>query len=301
MSTKKRVRKVAKMKVFIFTKNREATITTHKVFPTAKVIVHSKEQRRAYIQQAMLPAERVVVSGVAGDTFGLSRQREWVMQNLVAENEWVVFADDNIHHLTAVPEPHYCVDELPIKEGGGKKWRKIYGKTCEADHFLRKLVPETIAYAERVGARMCGFALVDNFFFRGKKFRPVGYVIGKLLVMKNSKLTFNHTISMEDFRTVADHLLRFGAVVVNNFVFPVAGHYEKGGMGTYEERVPIRLQDVKRLMAMYPKLFLVKDRKGFVPGTDLRLRLHSPDQIQRWRNDMFSRIKKRIAATKGGL
>ena len=282
-------RESSPLRVFVPSKDRAETITTHQVFPEATVVVHTEEQACLYRQNPTLSSRQVVVSGVPGDTFGLTRQREWIARNLVNADEWFVFADDNIRTLTAVDEEHYAVQELPVQNGDARFWKATYQTECQFNRFAR-ITTDTVVYAESVGARLCGFALVDNPYFRGKKFRPVGYVIGKLMLMKNAELTFNHTISMEDFRNTADHLLRFGAVVVNNFLFPVAGHYEKGGMGTYQERIEVRKRDVQRLLAMYPGLFHVKDREGFKPNTDLQLRLHSTKQVKQWRAELIQSI-----------
>ena len=143
--------------------------------------------------------------------------------------------------------------------------------------------------------------MVDNCFFRGKKFRSVGYVIGKLMLWKkDSRFRFDHTITMEDFRNTAENLLRFGSVVINNYVFPSAKHYQSGGMGTWKERVPFRMQDIKRLLFLYKGLFLPKDRKMVDPETkeevllsnyDLRMRLTNSKQISAWRKETYERWK----------
>jgi len=107
--------------------------------------------------------------------------------------------------------------------------------------------------------------------------------------MKNERLTFDHTITMEDFRNTADHLLRFGSVAINNFMFPVANHYQKGGMGSYDERIPFRKMDVRRLLFLYGNLFRIKDRKGFESNTDLQIAIHNRDSLEQWRKETYAR------------
>jgi hypothetical protein len=274
------------MKVFIPTKNRAATISTHQAFEGEDytVVVHDETQKALYCENPTIEPSRVVVSGVPGDTFGLTRQREWVCRNLVEPGEWFVFADDNIKSLSAVPEPHYLEPSLPVQDD--KSLKEVYDTPCSPARFM-EIGREMCQEAGRVGANLCGFATTGNFFFRGRKYRYAGYVIGKLMLWCNQPdFEFDHTVSMEDFRNTAEHLYRYGAVLINNYVFPVAGHYEQGGMGTYEERIPIRKRDVKLLLKQYPGLFRVKDRPGFEPNTDLALRIHHPRQIQQWRRDL---------------
>jgi len=271
------------MRVFIPTKGRAKVISTHQAFAGTdyNIVVHDEAERETYCQNPTVDLDRVVVSGVPGDTFGLTRQREWVCQNLVEPNEWFVFADDNIKSLMAVAESHYDKPEMPVQDD--KSLKAVYDNCCSPERFM-ELAAEMCIVADKVGLHLCGFATTSNFFFRGRKYRYAGYVIGKLMLWHNRvDFEFDHTISMEDFCNTAEHLYRYGAVLINNYVFPVAGHYETGGMGTYQERIPVRKRDVQLLLEKYPGLFRIKDRSGFEPGTDLALRIHHPKQIQAWR------------------
>lgn len=275
------------MRVFIPTKGRYDTISTHQVFDGADyyIVVHSDKERAQYITNPTVEAAHVVVSGVKADACGLTRQREWVCENCVEPDEWFIFADDNIKALTAVAEGYYESKRLPVQDGNGPIWKEVYSRTCSVERFM-EIAQETRKVAERVGAHWCGFATTPNYYFRGTKWRYAGYVIGKLTVSHNVGVPFDHTISMEDFNNTAEHLYRFGAVAINNFAWPVAGHYEGGGMGHYEERVPIRKQDVQMLLRKWPGLFRVKNRPGFELDTDLALRIHSSKQIAKWRRGL---------------
>jgi hypothetical protein len=273
------------MKVIIPTKNRADIITTHLIFGGFDyyVLVHDEEQFEAYASRRDIPEERLCITNVPGDTFGLTRQREWACENLVEEGEWFVFADDNVKHYTVVPEPFYSRLNLPVDTS--PSFKKVYDRKADVKRFFEACA-DTIEHAEAVGAHLCGFATVDNFYFRGKKFRDVGYVIGKSMLWHNVPYDFDHTVSMEDFKHTCENLLRYGAVTINNYIFPVAGHYQKGGMGTYDERVPQRLKDCQAMMEMYPGLVRYKERKDFVPKTDLALRFHSTEQVEKWRKEM---------------
>ena len=54
-------------------------------------------------------------------------------------------------------------------------------------------------------------------------------------------------------------------------------------MGTYEERVPVRQRDVAELLKRFPGLFDVKEREGFAPNTDLRLRV-TEKTLESWKS-----------------
>lgn len=273
------------MKVFIPSKGRARTISTHKVFPDSVVVVHSLQEQELYAQYhpELFYAGRIHVSNVPADTFGLTRQREYVCQNLVKKDEWFVFCDDNVKSVQALVPPYYDEEEVDVQMENCSDWRPRFNVDCSSDYFFHVVVKDTIEYCKRVGAHLAGFTLTDNVLFRAKKFRKAGYVIGKMMVWHNTQeMPFDHSISMEDFYHTAINLKMYGAAVVNNFCRPKAGHYEEGGMGRYEDRVPVRQQDVIKLMEMFPGLFRVKNRKGFVDNSDLQLRI-TQNNIEKWR------------------
>jgi hypothetical protein len=275
------------MKIFIPSKNRAQTINTHNLLPDATVIVHDKKQLREY--RLHNPSMNLEVSNVTADAYGLTRQREWVCRHLVKKNEWFIFADDNIRSLIAVVDPFYGIEELPLSDRASKQqgalWRPRFNAICDPKRFTDVIVPDTIRYCEQVGAHLAGFAITDNIIFRKKKFSACSYVIGKLMIWHNTlEIPFDHTISMEDFYNTAMHLKHYGACVTNKFVYPRSTHYQPGGMGTYDERVPIRKKDVKELIRRFPGLLRVHNREGFAPNTDLSLVYDRAAELTRLRN-----------------
>lgn len=278
------------MRVFIPTKGRASSITSHRLFPgmDVTVVVHNEAERAAYLQQTDITPEQVQVSGVAMDKGGLTRQREWVMRNLIQPGEWFLFADDNIQRITLVPAPYYERPLLQPMEYTTEARKRVFEMDPTPDQFAAALA-DSVATATAIGAQMVGFSVTDNPLWRGRKFRTIGYVIGKMFLMQHNNIPFDHTITMEDFRNTAEHLLRNGTVLINNFIAPTAKHYQPGGMGTYEERIAYRQADVGKLLNLYPGLFRVKNRAGFAPNTDLALKITTQKQLQHWRKYMQQR------------
>jgi hypothetical protein len=135
-----------------------------------------------------------------------------------------------------------------------------------------------------------GFGTTPNFFFRDKRYREVGYVISKAAVRKNVGTPFAlDAQAMEDYAYTAETLLRYGKVLINNYIFPVAGHYEKGGIGTYAERLPKKIEASEILMKRYPMLFRHPKKKGTDPKGELAIRFTSLKQVEQWR--AFMRAK----------
>lgn len=279
-------------RIFIPTKNRHKTMSTAKLFSGYDyyVLVHNAEQAQLYKEFKSLTGvnpKRILVTNVPGDQFGLTRQREWALNNVVDKDEWFVFADDNIKKLEAVEHPQWMAEKLPVQTDDSL--RAVFEAECSVERFLNDIFTECTTYADTLGVSHMGFASVDNYFFRGNKWKPVSYIIGKLMLWKNTqKLKFDHSITMEDFELTAQSILQFGYSLVNAYVYPVAGHYEPGGMGMKKERLPDRMNDVKLLDKKYPGLFNVKTRSDGNP--DLSLRFHSHEQAETWRKSFKARI-----------
>jgi len=277
------------VKVIIPTKGRSDTIRTHLLFKNymknVYILVHTDEEWNEYRRNESIDRRRLIVSGVPADAYGLTRQREWAVTNIVDEDEWFVFADDNIRELHAVPEPWYSEDVLPLPKSYSREWRLRYWTPCPADEFIDVICEGMAERAEAEGIKLCGFPACDNWFFRAIHWKYCCYIIGKMTVQKNTDLVYNHNISMEDFAQTARRLVRDGRVLMNNYARMHSGHYEKGGMGLYEERIAVRKKDCIKLMEMYPGLFRYKKLKGFVPGTDLALKV-TEKTVDAWRQTM---------------
>lgn len=284
------------MNIFIPTKNRADIISTDKLFPKALVVVHNKEQYAKYAKYAdRVSLENVIsTSNTKPDAYGLTRQREWCMKR-TQPGEWVLFADDNIHELWGIPDPYYATEELvEIRKAIGapdlaavvNKYRPKDKRVMSAQRFLDYVVPECIDKAESVGAHMVGFSVTDNPLFRVKKWGTTSYVSGKMFLLQNTGMPWDHTITMEDFRNSAWHLREYGRVVINRYIHPRATHYQAGGMGTKNERIPYRLKDIQNLMSEFPGLFRMKGRGEAYP--DLSIRIHGEKSIDRWRNELHA-------------
>jgi len=281
------------MKVIILSKGRAATHTTYKLFEREglnyTLVLHTEEEKEEYLHANSLRSalrlspEKIVVSNAP---FGVANQRQWIQENLVEPGEWYICLDDNIREFQAVPEAQYYLPELPVQSKEKEellRMKDLFDATCTTEEFL-KICESMRKEGERVGAFNLGFATVPNFFFRGKKYRYVGYVISKAVIRKNLGIPFEtEHQSMEDYAYTAECLLRHGKVLINNFAMPIAGHYEKGGIGTYAERLPQKIVDAEYLMLKYPGLFRHTEKKGSDPKGELAIRFTSTEQVEKWR------------------
>jgi hypothetical protein len=143
-----------------------------------------------------------------------------------------------------------------------------------------------IKTAEQVGVEYIGFATVDNYFFNSKKYKTVGYVISKAVAIKYMGLRYDRNLeAMEDFGYCAEQIIKNNAVLINAWIKPVAGHYEKGGIGTYEQRLPRKIRDCEYLMRKYPDFFRYKIKNNCHPKAELQIRFNNPKQVIEWKKN----------------
>jgi hypothetical protein len=271
------------MKVFIPSSNRADIIRTHNLFAGSDVdwhvVLHSDLDLDLYLKASNIPRERFLVTNT---TKGMSVARQAILDQFVAEDEWVMMMDDNINSITGLPPAYY-----EMKHVEAKKFRKTFAELFQ----LPVTIPEfmlraydTINQAERVGARYAGFASNANHFFREDKWKYCGYVIGKCIMIKKGRLRYDQVIqAMDDFAFTALNLKEYGVVCINQFVSVNKKHYEQGGVGKYDERLALKTADAEYLITKFRGLFAYNPKPGHDPRAELKLRLSTPKQIALWR------------------
>lgn len=269
------------MKIFVPSHNRSDKTYTrnllNKLSFKHQVVVHNQEQADKYKQNM----QNVLI---ADCPIGVSHIRQWIKDNCVEDDEWFMMFDDNIKEINAFPEPYYKEDILDVKNN--KQWRRPL-----EDHIANKIefeniIAETINKANNIGARYATFAVVHNYYFRAKKWRTAGYGISKIALVRKDNINYDpKVIAMDDYAFTAEQLLHHGKILINNFMFPMAGHYEGGGIGTYEERLEKKIADCKYLMNKYPGLFRYKTKKNCHPEAELQIRFTSEKQVNKWREN----------------
>ncbi|MDD5109504.1 MAG: hypothetical protein PHC29_08435 [Candidatus Omnitrophica bacterium] len=277
------------MKIIIPSYNRSETISTHKLLKdnTYTVILHDKEQFKKYALNDSIKPDSFAITGIYN---GISGQRQWILNNLIEEGEWFLTMDDNIKSFTSVTGELY--EKSILDTENDKSLKEKYEDQINIDRLL-EICDEMINISEEKNIHYCGFSTTPNFYFRSRKYRYVGYVISKMaLIKKSSKINYDQNIkAMDDYAYTAENLLKFGAVLINNFVHPISKHYQEGGIGTYDERVEKKIADAKYLMLKYPGLFRYKIKSGCHPKAEIQIRQNNTRQINEWRREMFLKGK----------
>lgn len=282
------------MKILIPSKGRADAISTHRLFDGVapySIVVHTEEEAAQYRRNVTVPPDALLVSGAE---FRVGAQRQWILDHLIEYGEWFMMLDDNIEGFTAVSEDLYPKEYVNVKQSP-KSFKDKFSVPISTELFLT-LVQETIAKANEWGARYAGFASNPNFFFREKKWRPVGYVLSKIALVRKSGIGYDPKVqAMDDYDFTAANLLKFGTVCINNFVSSQYRHYQQGGIGTYEDRLPKKIADCKYLMQKYPGLFRYKRKATAHPEAELQIRFTSTDQVYRWKHALQTQISRQPA------
>jgi hypothetical protein len=280
------------MKILIPSKGRPDTIRTHKWLEKYgldyKIILHDNQERNDYLKNNTIDPAKIIVSGAPKC---LPAQREWMTTNLCEMGEWAIFLDDNISGFTAAQEDYYkkeCL-ENDTKNFDNVKYNSVLSRQITALEFL-EICDEMKEIGIKKRAFLCGFATTDNPLFRNKKFKYYSYVIGKAIIRKRTQIKYPETwYCQEDYYDMASHLLHFGKVLVNNFARPISRHYENGGIGDYDSRLPKKIQLNAKLMEHFPGLFRYNQKVNCPKEAEIILRLNTENQIEKWRTWMSTR------------
>lgn len=211
--------------------------------------------------------------------------RNWIYTKYLPRDEWTMTIDDNVSHLTILPEPWYGKEELGEFDG----LREEFLEPATSRSFWRA-VNETIEKAEEQKTIFAAFSTDDNWFFRRKKWKVIGYCRTQCALFKNdgwgwypwSELTF------DDFFKTCDVLERYGSVVLNRYVKAQKKQFEAGGIGSLEERIPRLIFDCQEIMRRFPGLCRISKGRSY----HLQFKPLSLKAIDRWRQEMCEIVEE---------
>lgn len=266
------------MNIYIPSYNRPTTHSTYHLLAKngipSKVVVHT-EQYAEYLAGGV-PEADLIVSGAHADLFNLAKHRNWIIENLVKDGEWHIQMSDDAESFSWVVPEFYNKSEIAKADITNEMFNAPF-------NFLdfKTLIFELMTEAEKKKAYYAGFAITKNAFYRSRKWQYRGLVDGRFVLIKKSELRYDENIfTIDDYQFSAANLLRFGAVVRNNFFCPEFKRYGEGGIGSQQTRFEKKKKDCEYLLKKYPFLFKYhKQRKN--PFTiDLSF---NPVNIEKWR------------------
>jgi hypothetical protein len=279
------------MKIFIPSFNRAQTLTTpwlleESGFFDYKIILRDRQQFDEYLTNPRIRPETLLITGEKRNGPNFSRE---YCRELVQPNEWCFMADDNILKFTRTVDEFYGNDRMPDWHVYDDKWRVAMNKEISFEEFMNVVIMDCLNKANETGAHIVGFAQLENPFFRKKKWMEVGYTIAKAVLLKRGDISWNQTPddgsswAMEDYFLTASQHAEYGKVLINKYAMPFAKHYQQGGCGPYNERLPHKVVGVQKLMAAYPDMFRLSKKAIAVHGGEVQMRFTMPKQVAKWR------------------
>ena len=274
--------------IYVPSYNRAKTIKTSLYLDECgvdyKLLLHTEKCKEDYLNAGRVTEDKIIVTGADR---GITNQRNWIVNNLAEKGKWYISLDDNISGFKRVRSPLY-ENKKKLDVNGSDISQADYDFEIKAKEFI-SLLEKDIEVAEQIKVEYIGFATVGNYFFNSKKYKTVGYVISKAVAIKYNGLEYDKKLeAMEDFGYCAEQIIRNNAVLINCWIKPTAGHYEEGGIGTYDQRVERKIIDCAYMLKKYPDFFRYKVKKGCHPKAELQIRFNNPDQVKQWKRRFVS-------------
>jgi hypothetical protein len=279
------------MKIFIPSYNRPTTHRTAKWLENSGhewyYVLHDQEQADMYME-AGLSSDRIIQTGIHK---GLGGQRWWIDEYCgIGDGEWYIQMDDNVFNVTKLHDDFYDLQTFQHQCRACQEW--FFNQNISPIEFLEGVIwSEMIPLMESEGIHLGGFASTKNSFFRGKKFTRIGAVIGKVLVIKkNPKTHFDPNFyTSDDYQITAEHLLHFGKILRNNYVYPDFPRYMVGGLGSLINRQQPYAVAAQQLIDKYGIAYRINySRKDMQPGSAVKLKFSDRGQnsLNAWRRSM---------------
>lgn len=279
------------MKLAIPTHNRSELITTPflEVFKNFDkyLIFHNGKAVDEYKKHNDYTDINIVVTDIEANDkgTGLPANRMYFVDNYLKNDEWVLFADDNVTSVEGVV-PDLVWDKYRIADND----KSLFDK-WDSSIFDNRIL-EIKKQGDTIGAKHIGFQTSKNYFYAHKKYRERGYVLGKMTMWKKDK-DFVYDLpytAMEDFHHTAMHIAQYGKVLICDYLWANSTHFQGGGLGSKGERHENHLKSMKYLTYRYPNLVKIKNRKDDYP--DLRIMNMSEYNFQVWLKQ-YAEFKKK--------
>lgn len=260
------------MRVFVFTYNRYDSITTSQFLDKEEiahtVLCHTKEARQKFIEAGRVKAENIIATGKPK---GLTHNRNFAL-DMMTDGEWALFLVDDFIKVTELDEYDEIIgDTIPVDIENNSGWGRKFNRRISFKRFIDR-AEESAGLAELQKIYLVGFAGYTNPLFRGKKWKYNTLADGRAWVVRKSDLRFDENVQMiDDVCWTAQNIIKFGGVLVNQWILPECSRYTAGSFGSIKDRLPQRLDECKYLVGNYPGLIRFAKKRNWPYGTHIRI------------------------------
>lgn len=219
-----------------------------------------------------------------GTTKLLVEKRNWILDNLVDENEWFVGMDDNISRFTMVRKPWRLSQKNEVTgkpPKGFDTWRRVYNMKVSVRTWLKEFKKD-IEIADNESINFVGVSPRENPFFRPSRFSNYKIINSKVFALKNKKgLRFKNRYSHDAWISILC-VAKYGKILFDAYLSRVAKTYEIGGLGSRKKREKNGLLTcMQDAVEKFPGF--VRIGKG--ENSSLNFRFHNKKSVDRWRKE----------------
>jgi hypothetical protein len=223
------------MKIFLMYYDRYEEATTSKFLDIDHyVLCHDSQERFTCVGDKGKLLQTDQPKGIQNNfNYGLS---------MLEDGEWGIFMSDD------------CV--------GAKKLEKGKFIDCSVMESLNELIG-IIPKADEIGVKLIGLNSTGNPMYARNKYSKFGLVDGRCFAIKKTSFTYHPVINtIPDYYATVYHLNKYGGNLILNYTYIDFKRYEKGGLGSEQDRIDDKLRDVDIMLTRFPKNVQLKDKPG---------------------------------------
>ena len=162
--------------------------------------------------------------------------------SLLEDNEWGIFMSDDLI--------------------GAKRLVDNKFQDCSINYSLNELIG-ILPTCDKIGVKLVGLNSTGNPFYARNKYSKYGLVDGRCFAIKKTEFRFHENINtIPDYYASAYHLNKYGGNLILNYCFLDFKRYEKGGLGSVNDRINDKMKDIKIIKSLFPNNVKIKDKPG---------------------------------------
>jgi hypothetical protein len=230
------------MKIFLMYYDRFENATTSKILKEEhNVLCHNNKNKFKCIGEYGNLIETNQPKGIQNNfNYGLS---------LLKQDEWGIFMSDDLI--------------------GAKKLENNKFVNSSTDYVLNEL-KSILPKCDTMGVKLVGLNSTGNPFYAKNKYSKFGLVDGRCFAIKKTEFVYHKNINtIPDYYATAYHINKYGGNLILNYCFLDFKRYEKGGLGTINERINDKIKDIKLMQSIFPDNVSIKDKINEPKGSHI--------------------------------
>lgn len=230
------------MKIFLMYYDRYQNATTSKMLNHPhNVLCHNNKHLFTCIGESGTLIETGQPKGIQNNfNYGL---------DLLEPGEWGIFMSDDV----------VC----------GKILRNTKFEKIDINDVVQMFI-DLINKADGTGVKLIGMNSTGNALYAKNKYSKYGLVDGRCFAIKKTEFRWHPQINtIPDYYATLYHMDKYGGNLIANHFFLDFKRYEKGGLGSVQDRINDKIKDVNILLRLYPKNTKVQDKTNEPKGSHI--------------------------------